>query len=815
MSDDNLNNTTDLSGQTIGHYKIESRLGEGGMGVVYKAHDTRLNRPVAIKVLHETLAGQPAYQKLLDEARAASALNNPHICTIYEVGEAEGQSYITMEYVDGISLRELLPADGFPVETAIRYGLQIAEGLAHAHEQRIIHRDLKSANIMVTKDGRAKILDFGLAEQMPVEEAEAITKSREAVSSAAHFGGTIHYMAPELLKGNKADQRSDIWALGVVLYEMLTGKMPFQGKTGFELATAILREQALAMPTSLPVSLRSIIMRCLSKDPSQRYQHAAEVRAVLEAVQSESIEKITMKPIVRLTARWKRLIVAGIIIIVAYIGWQSWVSLRPWLGRKHTIRSIAVLPLANLSGDPSQEYFVEGMTDELITVLSKIGTIRVISRTSAMRYKDTDKSLPEIGRELNVDGVIEGSVLKSDSTVRINAQLIHAPTDTHLWAKSYERTLDNIVELQGEVAREIAKEIEVTLTQDEEANLVHHRKVDPEAYQLYLMGRFHWNKRTPESLQKGIEYFKQAIEKDPGCALAYSGLADSYSLLGYYNLMRPHEAYPKSNEAALKALQLDSRLAEAHAILAVNSYIYSRDWDTAEQEFKVALELNPNYATGRQWYAAYLAATLRLSECLKEIELARKLDPLSLVINADIGLHLYDMRRYDDAIKQLQKTLELEPNFVLTHAVLSMVYIRKSRFQEAISELQEVIRLAGNKPEDVPDAMGILGYAYAVSGREDDARKTLDSLREISERKYVSPFSIALVYAGLSDKDSAFAWLQKAIDERSSYIIRIAVDPLWENLRTDPRFKELLHQIGLEAYISKYLNEYLKKEDQQ
>ena len=799
MMHDDHSSDPGLVGQSIGHYRIDKVLGGGGMGVVYQAHDTLLNRIVALKLLRPGLAGRPDYQQLLNEARAASALNNPHICTIYEIAEKEGRAYIAMEYLDGISIKQLRPNDGFPAETVVRYGMQIAEGLAHAHERGVIHRDLKSANIIVTKEGKAKILDFGLAQQLPVEGPENITRSMDSISSDSGFGGTIDYMAPEILRGQRADARSDIWALGIVLYEMATGKLPFRGKTGFELATAILREPPHAMPASLPASLRAIILRCLSKDPSQRYKQAAEVGAALEAIQSG----VAAGPVTKFSAgrvvwlKWIVIIVAVAAVLIIAFNLRNWIG--PFKGEsaRYRIDSLAVLPLDNLSGDPEQDYFADGMTDALITDLSTIGTIRVISRTSTMLFKDSKKSLPEIARDLRVNGIIEGSVVRSNNKVRINAQLIYAPTDAHIWAKSYERDLSNIVELQGEVARAIAEEIRATLAPEKEKGAISKRAVDPEVYQLYLKGRYYWNRRTADSLRKGMEFFMEAIRRDPGFALAYAAQADFYSLCGYNNMMPTMEACSKAKAAAQKALEIDDTIAEAHALLADISYVYEWNWAAAEKGFKHALELNPNYATGRQWYAGYLASVGRVDEALVQIKRAQELDPLSLIINAGVGLHLYDARRYDEAIEQLQKTIELEPNFVPAHAWLGMVYTKKSKYQEAILEFQTAMKILGDKPEDSEDIMALMGYTYAVSGNRKEALNILSALKEMAKQHYVSSEYIALVYAGLGDKDAAFEWIQKAIDERAGWVARLKIEPLIDNLRSDPRYKEMLRQIGL------------------
>ncbi len=793
-----------MLGQTLGHYRVIEKIGAGGMGVVYRARDEKLDRDVALKVLPAgALAEETARQRFQTEALALSRLNHPHICTIYEVGEDGGQTYIAMEFIEGRPLSALAGDGGLPPETIARYGTQIAGALAHAHDRGLIHRDLKGSNVMITPDGRAKVLDFGLAKRASAGGGESAT---QGPTEAGTVLGTLAYMAPEVLRGQPADSRSDLWALGVLLFEMAAGQLPFGGQSGFEISSAILRESPRPLPPRIPVALRGAIQRCLAKEPGERYQRASEIEAVLEAVRTETLAVPVELPGRAFPWPWAAAAaLAALVVAVAFnVG-----GVRDRLpGRSGGaasaphIESLAVLPLENLSRDPEQEYFADGMTEQLIADLAKIGTLRVISRTSVMQYKGARKLLPTIARELKVDAIVAGSVLRAGDRVRITAQLIDAATDKHLWAESYERDLRDVLALQNEVARQIAREIRATLTPDEQKRLAAEPKVDPEVHRLTLQGKFQANKLAEEPLRKAIGYFEQAIAKDPNYAPAYAGLAFAYATLSSV-YARPRDVMPQAKAAALQAIRLDDTLAEARIWLGYILFNYDWDWPGVERELKRALERNPSSAEAYVVYSNLLVSQNRMPEAIAAIRRAQQLDPLSLWVQSGVAgaPMIYLMARdYDRAIAESRQAQEIDPSYGWTHAALGLAYVQKGDLAAGLAAYDKAAQL-----DSSPLIQAMRAHGYAVAGKRREAEKFSKEVKEVYRRSYLCAYEIALTHVALGEKDQAFEWLNRAIEDRGDCIPYLGVDPRMDPIRSDPRFQKLLERVALAPRASALL----------
>jgi eukaryotic-like serine/threonine-protein kinase len=796
------------TGTKLGPYEILSPLGAGGMGEVYKARDTRLGREVAIKVLPAEFSEDPErLNRFEQEARAASALNHPNVVSVYDVGREGTISYIAMELVEGQSLRGLVATDLPPLQKTLRIVAQVADGLAKAHSAGIVHRDLKPENIMVSKDGFVKILDFGLAKLTRPETGKALLSEMPTATRPTEPGvalGTLGYMSPEQVRGLPVDSRSDIFAFGAILYELLTGRRAFQGGSPADTMSAILKEEPPELSrggVEFPPALERVVRRCIEKNREERFESARDLAFALReagnlSMPSQASRAPARQRIRRLPA-WA-LVLVGVVAVLAALLVGDVGGLRRRLSRGATatrIESLAVLPLANLSGDPQQQYFADGMTEELITNLAQIGALRVSSRTSAMRYKGTQKSVPEIARELNVDAVVEGSVLRSGDRVRITAQLIAAATDKHLWASSYERDLRDVLGLQGEVAKAIAGEIGVRLTPQERSRLTEKKTVNPDAYEAYLKGQYHMSRSTAPDTRKSLEYFQQAAAKQPDYAQAYAGIADAYHRLASsaYSVLSPKEAFPTAKAAAMRAVELDSTLAEPYVSLAWSSFIFDRDWTTAESRYQRALQLNPNYPNAHRTYAIFLARMGRFDEAIREVRRGQELDPLSLEGNLAVGFVFYFARREDEAIPWCRRVLDMDPSFGRAHWGLGLALVQKRRYEEAISELQKAVELS----EGVGVQLGSLGYALAVTNRRAEALEIVEKLKKSSSEHYVPPAAVALVFSGLGDKDQALTWLEKTKEERDPWATSLKVEPMFDSLRSDPRFVDLLHRVGL------------------
>jgi len=781
-----------MIGQTVSHYRVLEKLGGGGMGVVYEAEDTRLGRRVALKFLPEELSrDEQAVERFRREARAASALNHPHICTIHELDEHEGQQFIVMELLEGQTLKQAIPPAGMKTEQVLQVGMQVAEALAAAHAKGIVHRDIKPANVFLSPDGRAKVLDFGLAKLLPtVDEATAsvgLTRTQAVM-------GTLPYMAPEQLRAEPLDARADIYAVGTLLYEMATGRRPFTEELAPRLTDDILHKPP-APPTQinpkLPAELERIILKCLEKDPNNRYQLSKELGVDLRRLATPTAAAIDLarprrpRPLV-----WRVGLAAA--LGVALLAGLNVAGLRErllgsWGGPK--IKSLAVLPFENLSGDPEQEYFADGMAEELNNNLARIASLRVISRTSTLRYKKEKKPLPLIARELGVDAVVEGSVQRLADRVRINVNLVHAPTDTRLWGENYERHFRDVLALQGEVSRAIALKIHATLSPQEQAWLASAPAVKPEAHEAYLRGLYAWNEG---GLGEAIGFYEQAIQLDPNYAPPYAAIARAYYFVGLFGVQPPQQAFARMKETAQKALELDPSLADAHGWLALAKLQYDWDWRGAEQDFLRALELNPNQADVRHDYAHYLMVMNRPGEWVTESQRAVELNPFDSGLAACLAWHHLYARQFDLARDQALRSLRIEGDAWWGHMNLGLAYEQKGMFQESIAEFQTA---AAAWPNGY--ALSALGHAYAAAGKKQKAQQILAQLTEQARRGYISAYDLAVLHLGLGNKEKAFEFLDKAFQERSAFLIHIQWDPRFDILHSDPRFAELLRRVGL------------------
>ena len=820
------------------------------MGEVYLAQDTKLDRKVALKILPSALAANhDRMRRFVLEAKCAAALNHPNIAHIYEIGEAENRGssqtaeedsvhFIAMEFIDGHTLREEIHHEPTPLSKLLKYLNQVTDGLAKAHAAGIIHRDLKPDNIMISRDGHAKILDFGLAKL--VEQTDLRFDSEEVDSQVATAAmpqrtspgaimGTVGYMSPEQVKAKTLDQRSDIFSFGCVLYEAVTGRRPFAGDSVVDTLHKIIHDPAPAIAESnpnAPAELQRIIRRCLTKEPEKRYQTIRDTANDLEEVIAElkgvsDIERSavpstavssgpgtadvatawsthsvsqpgsTAEYVVRGMSRPKLGAAFVVLLVLALIGSGYWYWSRRGAGGNQ-IDSIAVLPFVNESGNPEVEYLSDGMTESLINSLSNVPNLSVKARNSVFRYKGANIDEKRIRQELSVDALLLGRVLQRGDNVTLYLSLVDARTGASLWGEQYDRKMQDIAVLQKDIASDVSRKLRARLSNAEAKHLTRNYTDNSDAYQLYLRGRFFWNKRTPDSIRKAIEYFDQAITKDPGFALAYTGLADSYVVPA--NRLEPRVAMPKAKTAARQALAIDDTLAEAHTSLARVLQVYDWNWTDAEKEFKRAIELNPRYAVAHQWYGGYLERTGFVNEAISERKLALELDPLSTITIFELGQNYLSARNYDQAIAQFQRSLELDPDFPAAHQFLPLAYLKKGMLEEALAKIREAPESAALNRTGVP------GYVYAVSGHTSDAKKELEELKRLRKTEYISAVSLAYVCAGLGERDEALSWLEKGFEERAFQMQTLNVDPRLDNLRDDPRFKELVRKVGLPSH---------------